>query len=126
MLASLTRIQREANCQVALVHHLNKQAEGSIFNRIRGASTIHGWAEWSIGITGQVDDQENGDEVREVEFETKAGRPHPNILWKPLDGVDSLSLVRVDRGDVNGVRERAPASALTKSKPAASNGKGGR
>jgi len=91
VLSGLTRIEHESGCQVALIHHLNKNTDGPLFNRIRGASAIHGWAEWSIGINSEAGDDDD-EQVRKTEFETKAGKPHRPVYWKPIDGDGSLRL----------------------------------
>ena len=64
----LSRLQREVGCSVGVIHHFNKQAEGSLTQRLRGAGAIAGWAEWLIGlekIPGERD-------TRKMQFETKA------------------------------------------------------
>jgi len=53
------------------VHHVSKEnAGGRFFTRIRGASAIYGWTEWSIGLT--VENPGEQKLRRRAEFETKA------------------------------------------------------
>jgi hypothetical protein len=69
----ISQMGREAGCSVGLVHHVSKENNtGRFFTRIRGASAIHGWTEWSIGLSlGEKD--KDGKLIRTAEFETKAG-----------------------------------------------------
>lgn len=75
ILDQLARIQTEVGCALALVHHTTKDVNGSIFRRIRGATAIHGWTEWALGVTVTNSEEEGRDWIRKVEFETKAGYP---------------------------------------------------
>jgi hypothetical protein len=77
VLAVLTRIQTECNCSVCLVHHLNKSDGGTIFQRIRGSTSIYGWREWAFGISVENPQDDPKDRVRKVVFETKAATPEP-------------------------------------------------
>jgi hypothetical protein len=72
VLAKVTRIQTELKCACALVHHIAKTDEANIFKGLRGASAIHGWMEWGIGISVTNPDAENrADFIRRAEFESK-------------------------------------------------------
>jgi len=51
VLAKVSRIQLELKCACALVHHIAKVDGTDIFKGLRGASAIHGWMEWGIGIS---------------------------------------------------------------------------
>jgi hypothetical protein len=64
VMACFSEIQAKAKCAIALVHHLGK-AEGKWTRRLRGASAIHGWVEWLIGISEQ-------EGTRKAEIELKA------------------------------------------------------
>jgi hypothetical protein len=75
ILDRLTRIQTEVGCALALVHHVSKDVNGSIFRRIRGATAIHGWTEWAIGVSVANPEEAGGDWIRKLEFETKAACP---------------------------------------------------
>lgn len=69
----ISQMGRDAGCSIGLVHHVSKENNsGRFFTRIRGASAIHGWTEWSIGLSlGEKDSA--GHLIRTAEFETKAG-----------------------------------------------------
>jgi hypothetical protein len=75
MLNQLNRIQAEAGCAIALVHHLSKAAEGSMFRHLRGASAIDGWTQWALGVSITNPEQPASGWIRKVEFETKAACP---------------------------------------------------
>ena len=65
------QIGQEAGCSIGIVHHVSKEnATGRFFTRIRGASAIYGWTEWSIGLT--VENPGEQKLRRRAEFETKA------------------------------------------------------
>lgn len=80
VLAKLTRIQSECGCALALVHHLGK-GNGSIFQRIRGASSIYGWREWAFGISIENPEDDPKDRIRKIVFETKAATPASPIYY---------------------------------------------
>jgi hypothetical protein len=65
------RIQDESGASIGILHHFNKETQGSITQRLRGASAISGFAEWMIGIT--MADEEM--RIRRMEFELKAASP---------------------------------------------------
>jgi hypothetical protein len=69
----ISQMGRDAGCSIGLVHHVSKENNsGRFFTRIRGASAIHGWTEWSIGLSLGEKNAE-GHLIRTAEFETKAG-----------------------------------------------------
>lgn len=75
ILESLSVIQAEAGCAIAVCHHFNKMKEGTLIERLRGSSAISGWAEWIVGI----DRYKDGD-LRHAKFEIKAACA-PDDLW---------------------------------------------
>lgn len=81
VLESAKRIGREAKCQVALVHHVSKSDRGTIFDRARG-SGILGWREWAIGITIENPDAQPRDQIRKMEFQTKADCASAPIYYR--------------------------------------------
>lgn len=93
VLAVLTRIQTEANCAVALVHHLKKE-QGHIFDRIRGASAIYGWREWAIGISIENPEEEDHTKrVRKLWFDTKADAAALPIHYQIDSAMGRMDLV---------------------------------
>ena len=91
VLSVLTRIQTECKCSVALVHHLNK-SDGPIFSRTRGATSIHGWREWAIGLSVVNPEAPKREHVIKAEFETKAGAPDP--VFFQLEGFSGSVEIR--------------------------------
>lgn len=86
-------LQREVGCSICLVHHLAKNGEGSLTQRIRGAGAIAGWAEWAIGIEKVPNDTQ----TRCMEFELKAGITEP-IFYEIQSGEPAWSRIqRVER-----------------------------
>ena len=95
VLESAKRIGREANCQIGLVHHVSKSDRGTIFDRARG-SGILGWREWAIGITIENPDAQPRDQIRKLEFQTKAACAEAPIYYR-VDGYEKkLTLDQVD------------------------------
>jgi hypothetical protein len=94
ILQKVNEIQKEAGCQIGLVHHFSKADQGSLIKRIRGSSAISGWVEWAVGIS--VVDQDMG--VRKMEFETKADQPPAPIYYRIVAEKDS-GLARLTRTD---------------------------
>jgi hypothetical protein len=92
VLAVLTRIQTEAGCSVALVHHVNKSESGTIFQRIRGASAIYGWREWAFGLTIDNPEAEPEDRIRKIEFETKMDTPSKPLYYRIIGSVEGTTL----------------------------------
>lgn len=78
VLRQLTRIQTQTGCSIGVVHHFNKADTGGLTQRMRGASSIAGWAEWLIGIT--MADEET--KTRRMEFELKAAQPPDPIYYR--------------------------------------------
>lgn len=94
VLESAKRISREANCQVALVHHVSKSDRGTIFDRARG-SGILGWREWAFGITIENPDAEPVDQIRKMEFQCKASVSSNPIYYRIVGQDISLNLEEV-------------------------------
>ena len=89
----ISRIGQEAGCAIGLVHHVSKENGygGRFFTRIRGASAIHGWTEWSIGLSIENADNEKR-LIRKAEFETKAAESCYPISFTINHGGGNLSL----------------------------------
>jgi hypothetical protein len=97
VLEKVNRIQTECNCAVALVHHISKRDTENIFRGLRGASAIHGWMEWGIGISvANPDEQDKTLYVRKLEFESKEGVCSP--VYSQIVSGDP-SVVRIVRTD---------------------------
>lgn len=92
ILQKINEIQKEAGCQIGLVHHFSKADQGSLIKRIRGSSAISGWVEWAVGIS--VVDADMG--VRKMEFETKADQPPAPIYYRIIAEKDS-GMARLER-----------------------------
>jgi replicative DNA helicase len=96
VLAQAKRIGREANCQVAIVHHLSKSDKGTIFDRARGGG-INGWKEWGFGLT--VDNPDEPDPknwIRKIQFHTKADSASPPVFYRIQGAEEGLRLEQVD------------------------------
>ncbi len=91
-LDQLTRIQNEVGCAIGLVHHTTKDVNGPIFRRIRGATAIHGWTEWTVGVSVMNPEEPGRDWIRKVEFETKAACPANPIYFRIEAPGDSMRL----------------------------------
>lgn len=96
VLDQLTRIQNEAGCAIALVHHTSKDLNGSIFRRIRGASAIHGWTEWALGVSVINPEVSNRNWTRKIEFETKAACASDPVYVNIEEQGDGLRLNLTD------------------------------
>ena len=97
VLAKVNRIQNECGCAVMLVHHLNKSTPENIFKGLRGASAIHGWMEWGIGISvTNPEEEDKHNWIRKLEFENKEGICSP--IFTKINGFDPevVSIERVD------------------------------
>ncbi|MCU1248693.1 MAG: ATPase [Edaphobacter sp.] len=95
VLQRINRIQNECECAVALVHHINKVSSDNIFKGLRGASAIHGWMEWGIGISvTNPDEEDKSSYVRKLEFENKEGTA-PAIYTQIRES--DTATVRIDR-----------------------------
>ena len=89
----ISQMGRDAGCSIGLVHHVSKETGGGrFFTRIRGASAIHGWTEWSIGLSIENPGDKGVKLTRTVEFETKAGESCPPISFTVEFEDNSLSL----------------------------------
>lgn len=106
VVAQLARIQSEAKCSVALIHHVSKSGEGTIFQRMRGASSLYGWAEWAIGITTANPEAPFRDRVRKMVFETKAAEPADPIHYRIDSTATGTSLTECE----------APAAPIRRSR----------
>ncbi len=71
VLQSINRIAAESGCQACLVHHLSKSDRGTIFDRARGGG-INGWKEWGLGLSVENQDADPADQIRKIQFHTKA------------------------------------------------------
>jgi AAA domain/CHC2 zinc finger len=91
------KIGEDAGCQIGVIHHVSKEnATGRFFTRIRGASAIYGWTEWSIGLT--IENPGEKKQVRKAEFETKAAESCEPISFTIQHGGGNLSLEVAERG----------------------------
>jgi putative DNA primase/helicase len=78
ILDRFSMIQHEIGCAVALVHHYNKGEHDSMTKRLRGSSSIAGWAEWLIGISNVTDEDHS---VKRMEFELKAANSPAPVYY---------------------------------------------
>lgn len=81
VLEAAKRISVEAKCQVCIVHHLSKSDKGTIFDRARGGG-INGWKEWGFGLTVENPDAEPKDQIRKIQFHTKADCSSAPIYYR--------------------------------------------
>ena len=89
VLARIKRIQTEAGCSVAIVHHFNKAPGRNLQTRLRGSSAIAGFAEWIIGIS-EADSERH---VLSMEFVTKSAATPESISYRIADlGIDGSML----------------------------------
>jgi hypothetical protein len=100
VLQRINRIQNECECAVALVHHINKVSSDNIFKGLRGASAIHGWMEWGIGISVlNPEEEDKAKYIRKLEFESKEGTT-PAIYSQIREGDSAtVRIERVERPD---------------------------
>ena len=69
----LSRLGQQAGCLIGVRHHISKeQGGGRFFTRIRGASSIHGWTEWSIGLSIEGSQEPGVPTIRKAEFESRS------------------------------------------------------
>ncbi len=95
VLQRINRIQNECECAVALVHHINKVSSENIFKGLRGASAIHGWMEWGIGISvTNPEEEDKARYVRKLEFESKEGTA--SAIYSQIVEGDAAT-VRIER-----------------------------
>ena len=78
ILRQLTSIQSQTGAGIGVVHHFNKAETGGLTQRMRGASSIAGWAEWLIGISMADDEMK----IRRMEFELKASQPPDAVNYR--------------------------------------------
>ena len=98
VLEKVSRIQTELKCACALVHHIAKVEQGNIFRGLRGASAIHGWMEWGIGISViNPDEDDRAKFVRKAEFESKEATTAP-VFYRIAESVDH-STARLEPAD---------------------------
>jgi 5S rRNA maturation endonuclease (ribonuclease M5) len=114
ILDQLARIQTEVGCALALVHHTTKDANGSIFRRIRGATAIHGWTEWALGVSVTNNEEPGRDWIRKVEFETKAACPADPVYFRIEAPGDSIRLILAEPPGVMRPRPLATAASYMK------------
>jgi hypothetical protein len=82
----LSQFGVEVGCQVALIHHINKDNGNlKIFNRLRGAGALHGWMEWGMAITTVNPEDEPKEIIRRIDFESKEVTVDP-IHFRIIDG----------------------------------------
>lgn len=82
----LSQFGAEVGCQVALIHHINKDNGNlKIFNRLRGAGALHGWMEWGMAITTVNPEDDPKDIIRRIDFESKEVTVDP-ICFRIVDG----------------------------------------
>jgi hypothetical protein len=90
---------QQAGCAIGVIHHVSKEAgNGRFFTRIRGATSIHGWTEWSIGFS--IEDAGEKKMIRRAEFETKAAESREPISFTIQHGGGNLALVPLERGPI--------------------------
>jgi putative DNA primase/helicase len=99
VLAKVSRIQTELKCACALVHHIAKVDDSNIFKGLRGASAIHGWMEWGIGISvTNPEEEDRAQYIRRAEFESKEATASA-VFFRIVESPDhaTVSLQAVDR-----------------------------
>lgn len=94
VLERVRKIQSEVHCAIGIVHHARKDLEGSIFHRTRGASAIHGFMEWGIGMSTVNPEAARRDWVRKMEFLTKYGS-EPEPIYVRAEGGESEGRVKL-------------------------------
>lgn len=114
VLAKVGRIQTELQCACALVHHIGKTESANIFRGLRGASAIHGWMEWGIGISVTNPEEEDRSKyIRRAEFESKEAVTDA-VLFQIAESPDhaTVCLNRVDAVSFRSVRRASTASIV--------------
>jgi len=90
----LSQFGSEVGCQVALIHHLNKDTtSANVFNRLRGAGALHGWMEWGMAVTLTNPTDPQSEWIRRISFESKETAIedlHYRIDGGPADGYVTL------------------------------------
>lgn len=100
--ARLSQFGAEVGCQVALVHHINKDnGNTNIFNRLRGAGALHGWMEWGLAITTTNPEDAKEEWIRRIDFESKETTVDPiHFLIKDGPGWTTLESTKVESAPV--------------------------
>ncbi len=89
VMEQLNILKHEVGCDIGVCHHFNKNGEGSLTQRLRGAGAIAGWAEWVVGIEKVPNDTH----TRRMEFELKAG-DHPPLFYEiKSNDADTASVI---------------------------------
>lgn len=114
ILDQLAKIQAEVGCAIALVHHVSKDVNGSIFRRIRGATAIHGWTEWALGVSVTNCEDAGREWIRKIEFETKAACPADAVYFRIEAQGDTMLLALTERPEALRPRSVATAASLMK------------
>jgi hypothetical protein len=113
VLQRINRIQNECDCAVALVHHINKVSSENIFKGLRGASAIHGWMEWGIGISVlNPDEEDKAKYIRKLEFENKEGTALAIFTQIREDDQSTVRIERVERPTDSPRRSKRVADVL--------------
>ena len=94
VMSALSRIQREVGCSLGVVHHFNKNSEGTLTQKFRGAGAIAGWAEWLIGIE-LVSSEKH---LRKMEFSIKAGDQLDSLFYE-VRSDELAASTRIQRAD---------------------------
>jgi putative DNA primase/helicase len=114
VLAKVSRIQTELKCACALVHHISKSDDANIFRGLRGASAIHGWMEWGVGISVTNPEEEDRSKyIRRAEFESKEAATDA-VFFQIVESPDhsTVSLQRADRANDSSKRRTSTASIV--------------
>jgi len=114
ILDQLARIQTEVGCALALVHHTTKDMNGSIFRRIRGATAIHGWTEWALGVSVTNAEELGREWIRKVEFETKAAYPADPVYFRIEAPGDTMRLTITEAPEAMRPKPIATAASFMK------------
>ena len=96
LLNRFEEIRKAVGCDICIVHHSTKDAdEGKTLSQlVRGSSAIAGFAEWIVGV--RLADE--GEQIRQMRFETKSSEPLAPFYWKIRDMpiVGGFKLEQVD------------------------------
>jgi hypothetical protein len=112
VLDRVKRIRTEVGCGIGIVHHARKDGQGDIFQRARGASAIHGFMEWGVGITTENPDDERSAWIRKMEFLTKSG-DSPAPIHIRAEGGEQEGFIRLARTDYTKPKRRTrPADVV--------------
>jgi AAA domain len=116
VLDRVKRIRAEVGCGICIVHHARKDGTGDIFQRARGASAIHGFMEFGIGITTENPDDERSAWIRKMEFLTKAG-DSPAPIYIRAEGGEQEGFIRLARTDYTKPKRRTKPADIVASLP---------